>query len=59
MNIDLSDYVLAGYYITKYVMRTDYQSAKLLPEKFLKTLSICRCSSSTTHWSNPYERQRT
>ncbi|MBZ0320841.1 MAG: hypothetical protein K8L91_30790 [Anaerolineae bacterium] len=55
MSIELSDYVSAGYYITKYMTRGDWQSAGLLPEKLLSVSHCLAKIAPIVYWANSQE----
>lgn len=57
MDIDLSEYMAGGYFITKYADRPEYLDAGLLPER-LVSLSECIGSSVQIYWGWDLDKHR-
>lgn len=55
VTIHLDDYVSAGYYITKYFTRGDWQSTGLLPEKLLSVSHCLAKIAPIVYWANSQE----
>ncbi len=55
MAINLDDYFSAGYYITKYITRTDWHSAELLPYRFLSVSDCIADIAPVIYWANSQE----